>query len=292
MIDALMIYSKLQKVIRKNFKSDEVCDYFKDIFDDCSLFLSKTERINLLSKITDKKYFAFEREGKISRAVNQSLFKDDDGSITRFFKIMKEKEYDKLSARELTKAFYTIAQNFCCAIDLIKTGDQKTPGTYFEYLIGHTFSRFLDINPQNKIEVLNLDKKATLPTDFIFDLGVGESKLHLPVKTSTRERVIQVWAHQRVLDGIYGSGRFIGILVCIAETKTNPRSREVIEICLPDQWKIYQMFISRLERVYYLDIPTPYKKLSKGFPQIIVKSFGEFFFEFNQLIKQSSYTSS
>jgi hypothetical protein len=49
-------------------------------------------------------------------------------------------------------------------------------------------------------------------------LGDGKNRIHLPVKTSTRERVIQAWAHQRVLDGVYGVGRFKGVLVALAET--------------------------------------------------------------------------
>lgn len=123
-----------------------------------------------------------------------------------------------------------------------------------------------------------------LPTDFIYDLGVNKPKLHVPVKTSTRERVIQVWAHQRVLDGVYGVGRFFGMLACITETKLDKKKLEVIEICLPDQWQLYQMFIAQLKRVYYLDIPEKYAYLSTVFPKINVKPFGEFFKEIDEII--------
>jgi hypothetical protein len=120
---------------------------------------------------------------------------------------------------------------------------------------------------------------TTLPTDFVFDLGQGQPKFHLPVKTSTRERVIQVWAHQRVLDGVYGSGRFLGTPVILAETKTDSVKRSVIEICLPDQWRIYQMHIAQLKRVYYLDVPTAYEALNNVFPPLNVAPFGRFFHE-------------
>ena len=36
----------------------------------------------------------------------------------------------------------------------------------------------------------------------------------------------------------------------LAETKLGQKSHEVIEICLPDQWRVYQMFIAQLWRVY------------------------------------------
>lgn len=135
------------------------------------------------------------------------------------------------------------------------------------------------------MEVLNLEEgdRKELPTDFIFDLGPNKAKFHVPVKTSTRERVIQVWAHQRVLDGIFGTGRILGVLVCLGETKTASREREVTEICLPWQWRLYQMFIAQLRRVYYLDLPSAYAALSDVFPPITVKEFGEFFFEQHQI---------
>lgn len=154
----------------------------------------------------------------------------------------------------------------------------------FEYLIGHVFARELDVNPQNEIEVLDLDARASLPTDFVFDLGPDRAKFHLPVKTSTRERVIQVWAHQRIIDGVYGTGRFKGILVVLTETKLGLKSRQVIEICLPDQWRAYQRFIAQMERVYYLDVPSKYAALAGGFPSIQVKALGEFYAEKGLLI--------
>ena len=125
--------------------------------------------------------------------------------------------------------------------------------------------------------------EATLPTDFVFDLGPNRAKFHLPIKVSTRERVIQVWAHQRVLDGVYGTGRFLGTPVILTETKTDKKKSEVIEICLPDQWRIYQMHIAQLKRIYYLDVPVAYSRLNDVFPPLIVKPFGHFFAEADTL---------
>jgi hypothetical protein len=91
----------------------------------------------------------------------------------------------------------------------------------------------LKVEPTRLLPVLKLDLKGSLPTDFIFDLGSEKPKFHLPVKTSTRERIIQVWAHQRVLDGVYGVGRFLAIPFILTETKLDAIKREVSEICLP-----------------------------------------------------------
>jgi hypothetical protein len=188
-------------------------------------------------------------------------------------------EMAKLPRSEREKVLYTAAASFCCANDLIRRDDRKTPGSFFEYYIGHLVARELGVNPKNHIEVLNLDMAAKLPTDLIFDLGPDKNRIHLPVKLSTRERVIQVWAHQRVLDGVYGINRFRGVLVCLTETNLIRDSGEVVEICLPEQWTIYQMFIAQLTRVYYLDPPTIYTKLATKYPFIRVTSFADFFDE-------------
>jgi len=82
---------------------------------------------------------------------------------------------------------------------------------------------------------------------------------------------------------VFGIERFMGTAVLLAETKTDTKKREVVEICLPEQWRLYQLYIAKLKRIYYLDIPRPYEKLGQNFPPLVVKPFGEFFFEWQSL---------
>ena len=286
-MDALKIYRELQKIFIRNVQGAEVTADIRMISEESLKFLTKLKRTDLISLVPDKKYFAFQnhgKNGKLSRAVNSDLFLGHIDYWDDFYGILdSNKKFPKNIIDEINQLIYTIAISFCCVIDLIKEGDQKTPGTFFEYLIGHLFAKRLKINPVRSLPVLNMDLDTQLPTDFVFNLGVNKAKFHLPIKTSTRERVIQVWAHQRVLDGVYGTGRFLGTPVILAETKSNKRKREVIEICLPDQWRLYQMHIAQLKRIYYLDIPQNYNELNQVFPPINVKTFGEFFFEADSL---------
>ncbi|MGO9482090.1 MAG: hypothetical protein ACLP05_09970 [Candidatus Kryptoniota bacterium] len=279
----LSAYRELQKNFIADVKSENNGTLITAIARDSVSFLKKQGHVNLRSLVPNKSYFAFSKGKKISRAVNRDLFIDDIDAWQRFLDSINDKAIAKIEPLLANKLIYTVAISFCCFIDLTKEGDQKTPGTFFEYLIGHLFAKRLAVNPTKELEVLNLDMKTTLPTDFIFNLGPEKPKFHLPVKTSSRERVIQVWAHQRVLDGVYGTGRFLGTPVILAETKSDKRKREVIEICLPDQWRIYQMHIAQLKRIYYLDVPTAYRKLNEVFPRIAVKSFGDFFREVDVL---------
>jgi hypothetical protein len=280
----LAVYRKIQTAQKGlDFRTAVLSDLFEEILTASIAALEKAKRRPLTSRVTGKTYFAFEDGAKTSRAINEALYAPSVISWKRLVKAIATDNFKGLKEEELTKTVYSLAFAFFSVIDLTKTGDQKTPGTFFEYLIAHLFSSRLGVNPSNRLAVLNLDLNTTLPTDFVIDLGAGKPKFHLPVKTSTRERVIQVWAHQRVLDGVYGIGRFLGTPVIAAETKTDKMKGEVVEICLPDQWRIYQMHIAQLKRVYYLDVPTVYDALNAVFPPIRVAPFGRFFLEVVEL---------
>lgn len=277
------LYRRVQ-ALRTDLSATELGDALTELYDACLAALGAYPRTPLTTRIPAKSYFAFQApNGKISRAVNQMLYAPSATEWQKTLNAARSSDYSAVSEDEMTRAIYCAAISFCAVIDLTRRGDQKTPGTFFEYLVGHLFALRLGVNPTTRLAVLNLDMDTTLPTDYIFDLGAGQPKFHLPIKTSTRERVIQVWAHQRVLDGVYGTGRFLGTPVILAETKTDAGRRDVVEICLPDQWRIYQMHIAQLKRVYYLDVPSAYTQLNVDFPPLHVVPFGRFFLEASEL---------
>ena len=282
----LKIYNQIKTVFKENNESRAISHLFQELYYESEHLLSSRDKIPLNSQISNKDYFSYKENKKLTRPINKNLYDNvTDDMVNTFFGKLKDNAVADLKSNDITAIVYRIAIDFCATIDIIKESDQKTPGTYFEYLMGHLFSIHFEVKPRNQVEVLNLDMKSKLPTDFIFDLGTNRPKFHVPVKTSTRERVVQVWAHQRVLDGVYGNGRFIGLLTCLAETKLDHKTKKVIEICLPDQWRLYQLFISQLKRVYYLDIPQKYLELNNYFPKIHVKQLGEFFHEKELLLE-------
>ena len=281
--DPLEAYEDLQDVFSKDVKGEANQNLIGEVYRASCQFLAKADSQPLKSLVSGKEYIAFKFGKRLSRAVNKQLFAAEPKEWGVFCKEIASKREPGMESERITRIIYSVAASFFCFIDLTKDGDQKTPGTFFEYLIGHLFAWRLDVNPKTRLPVLNLDMEATLPTDFVFDLGPNRAKFHLPIKVSTRERVIQVWAHQRVLDGVYGTGRFLGTPVILTETKTDKKKREVIEICLPDQWRIYQMHIAQLKRIYYLDVPAAYSRLNDVFPPLIVKPFGHFFAEADTL---------
>ena len=158
--------------------------------------------------------------------------------------------------------------------------NKKGPATYFECYIGHLFAKSMGVNPTKRVRLPVHDRNVLMTMDFLIDLGASYRKIHLPVKMSTRERVVQAWGHHRLLDAAYGAGAYRGIMVLFSETKLDSRTLEVVEICVPDQWLAYQTFLAHLDRIYYFDIPDRYQTLTNQYPDVIViKQFGEFFNE-------------
>lgn len=227
-------YDDLKKAAQKDLKSEAVSTALSSLVGDGLDYLEKKcVRVKLASKIPGKSYFSFRTKGgsKTSRPVNSGLF---DIPLTRkHLESAMGAAFSHMKQDAISRILYTAAMAYCCTTDLTKESDRKTPGTFFEVLVGHLVAVKFGVNPARSIQVLNLDLERDLPTDYVFDLGEGKNRIHLPVKISTRERVVQVWAHQRVLDGVYGVSRFRGVLVCLNETNKQSRTNSVIEVCLP-----------------------------------------------------------
>ncbi len=278
-------YDSVNESAKRDLRSKAVSEALEDLIGRSLAFLDDCKRAPLKSNVAGKSYFAFragEGSKKTSRPINVALF---DAALTRrhLARVVRA-DLSGLDLETRSRVLYSAAISYCGATDLLKTDDKKTPGKFFEAFVGHLVATTFGHNPTTSIPILNLDLKTNLPTDYVFDLGAGKTKIHLPIKTSTRERVIQVWAHQRVLDGVYGVDRFKGLLVALTETNMQRKTMSVTEVCLPDQWAIYQMYIAKLHRVYYFDPPAKYAALSKQYPFIPVKPFADFFTEADMLV--------
>lgn len=285
-MDFLHAYVQLQKKVRTSTYSDANTELFTDIFKACSAFLGSLEKEELVSKVPGKEYFAFRAEKKSSRAINKKLFQEGLAGWEKLKDCMANEDLSPIPNVELERTLYSLAVSFCASVDLVKDRDQQTPGTFFNYFIAYLLCWRLGVTPTSSIKIMTVEgeQEVRLQTDLIYDLGPKKAKFHVPIKTSSRERAIMLWAHQKLLDGAYGIERYMGTPVLLAETKTDTKKREVTEICLPDQWKVYQLYISRLKRIYYLDLPTPYCRLQEEFPPIMVRSFADFFLEWRNLM--------
>ncbi len=289
-------YDQLKALTSTSFLNPAITDLFKEINDLCLSEVSRMTQLPITSTATaaGKNYVVFQLAGGkriYSRPVNIDLYNAGLGNTpsglslaNTFWDNIKLQTIDRQNAHTLTVTLYTICMNYCLCADLVN-GVKDNSGNFFETLVGHLYSMHLNVAPTNQMNAVELDGESiSVPTDFIFDLGPNRPKFHVPAKTSTRERCVEVWAQQRILDGAFGVGRFICLLTCIGETNFKSSDLSVQLTCVPNQWINYQLFISQIKRAYYLDVPGKYDDLNNRFPKIHVKEFGEFFHESNDLI--------
>ncbi len=271
-------YEKVKRLCGADFKSAQTGEAILELATISLRFLiDKCKPAELVSKVPGKEYFSFKKGRVVARPANRKFFVSDLRDIQRLWKKWLN---ESINPAEFAKLTYTISLAPCLAMEIFDRQNKNGPATYFECYIGHLFAKSIGVNPTKRVRLPVHDRNVLMTMDFLIDLGEKQKKIHLPVKMSTRERVVQAWAHQRLLDAAYGSGSYRGIMVLFSETKLDSRNLEVVEICVPDQWLAYQSFLAHLDRIYYFDIPARYQVLTNQHPDVIViKQFGEFFNE-------------
>jgi hypothetical protein len=271
-------YEKVKTLCGSDFKSAQTGDAILELATISLRFLvDKCKPVDLVSRVPGKEYFSFKKGRVVARPANRKFFVSNIKEIKRLWKKWLN---DSINPAEFAKLTYTISLAPCLAMEIFDRQNKKGPATYFECFIGHLFAKSMGVNPTKRVRLPVRDRNVLMTMDFLIDLGETHRKIHLPVKMSTRERVVQAWAHHRLLDAAYGVNAYRGIMVLFSETKHDSRNLEVVEICVPDQWLAYQTFLAQLERIYYFDLPDRYQTLTNQYPDVIViKQFGEFFNE-------------
>lgn len=281
---------------RKTYLGTNLTNEFKKCYIACqSILEEKASSKELESAVIGKTFFAYTFNNKVSRPINTSLYNNANAiaetssagkastKVDLFFNNLLNATIEKQSAIDITEAIYRIVMSFACCTDLFSNSGRKQVGTYFEKFVGHLYATHLKIEPQKMLSTLPLDDNAeSIPTDYIFNTGKNLPKYHIPAKFSSRDRAVQVWAQQRLIDGAYGVSRFHCLLTCCNETDYN--KKKVKEVCVAGQWLNYQLYIAQILIAYYLDLPNSYATLSSSYPPIHVKIFGEFFHESSALI--------
>lgn len=240
-------------------------------------FLSAdAELVQLVSKVPNKTYISYRTDGAVARPANKALFEPD---LAAFDALWADWEKAAISKPDLLRLLYTAALAPCLGMELFDKQNKKGPATFFECFIGNLVSTQLKREPTRNARLKIGDAALRLTMDFLFD-PVGDTPgLHVPVKMSTRERVVQAWSHQRLLDAAYGDGRYQGLMILFSETKLDSRNLEVVEICVPDQWLAYQTYLAKMDNIYYFDLPDRYAKMALAYPDIMKVATVEQYFK-------------
>lgn len=279
MVDRVQLYSAYDAVklaVQSGCGSNETGQKIIDVAVIALRFLNEDcEPVSLQSKVSGKEYISFSRNGVLARPANLAYFTNSPDEIVGYWQHWASG--GNLDADRWARMLYTVALAPCLSFDLFNRNDKKRPATYFECMVGHIFAKSMSIEPIKSATLPVSGGFARMTMDFLFETAGDSPNIHLPVKMSTRERVVQAWAHQRMLDSAYGAGSYQGILVVFSETKLDVRKREVVEICVPDQWLAYQSLLAKMEIIYYFDITVRYQELTDTFPSTIsIRPFHSF----------------
>lgn len=224
-----------------------------------------------------KNYFLYSQATGISRPINSSIYINDVHSFSSLWEVfnnnLRRKQFS-LTPEQINAVIYTSVMSFSCCYDIWKNSSRKTPGTYFEVILGSFLSEYLTGFTRKKFISLpaGLDKVST---DISFDNGFRG--LVFAAKITTRERIVQPYAHQRILDSVFGFGRYKSILMCVSETQRDDIRIRVNEICVPGTIRLFQAHLSSLSGIYYLDPPIRY--LQNDIRSLVsVGDYGQFFY--------------
>lgn len=203
-------------------------------------------------------YDVFSTNEETSRPIRRDLFIRDPGRFEALWQSLCLKAMPgvgRLLQEDLSSILYTCLQSVASVYDLYRRS-KKPPGTFLEVMVGSFAARISGLKRKAHIKLPKEGYKAT--TDIVIELQEGGPGLVLPCKMTTRERMVQVFAHQRLLDSVFGEGTYRSVLVCVSETQLDGRTRKVKEICVPTQVEMYQKYLAKLEGLYYLDPPAAY----------------------------------
>jgi len=208
-----------------------------------------------------KEYWVYSANGNLSRPYLPTLFIDTPAEFRRRWEavvsaISADNRLILADETEVNCVLYTAIMAYSICFDLWNPGARKTPGTYFEMLIGSIMGTILPNHTRTKFVSLP-NQTENVSTDIVFKEGRRNIGLVIPVKITTRERIVQPYAHQRILDSVFGPNQYRSILLCASELQRNGED-DVNEICVPGTIRLFQSHLARMSGIHYLDPPLRY----------------------------------
>lgn len=264
---------KHKKIKEKYDKGMLPLDELKDITRYCLLLISETA-VHEYGRVGIKNYVCY-FNNLYSRPVATELFIWDHEEFEYFWDLFissidGSSFTSSLGVRDIDRVLYTAIMSFAICFDIWKNQSRKTPGTHFEVLLGSILSLFLQGYARRKHIIL--PDNVQLSTDICF--SSDDKTLVFPAKTTTRERIVQPYAHQRILDSL-SPGTYKSILLCVSETQRDNKNNRVNDICVPGTIKLYQAHLAHMSGIYYLDPPIRY--LNEDILGLVnVSSIGQF----------------
>lgn len=200
---------------------------------------------------------------------------------------MADMQASRLDPDRFDRVMYTAVTAFCLCYDIWKPKSRKTPGTFFEILMGSaaaiyfpyaTLTKHVPIPGLPAAEVVDLvesdptneeddDVEAiqgnSVSTDLVLTNPQTGRSAVIPLKITTRERIVQPFAHQRILDSAL-PGKFSSFIACISEVQRDDKTQTVKQVCVPGTVALFQKHLAQVDGLYYCDIPLRYARPDVG----------------------------
>lgn len=297
------LYEKASKSYNKLTPHNEFC---LDLVLHCQRKLktgSKFRAYGNFNGIPRIPYSVFALGDSLSRPVRSDLYFANELHFRKEYdhilKILQQPghRWTNEDRENANRVVYTAVMSFACCIDLWQRKSRKTPGTFFEvYMAGilqtafpeAVFSKHIsledllgdrEIGQSTSSEAKPDDEssdKASVSTDVVISVPDRAGGIVIPLKITTRERIVQPFAHQRILDAAFGEGRYKSLIVCISETQLDDKTQSVKQVCVPGTIKLFQKYLAPVTGLYYCDLPQRY--VAKDMTGIIaVRSVGHLF---------------
>ncbi|PBY70629.1 hypothetical protein CJT48_13225 [Pseudomonas aeruginosa] len=249
-------------------------------------------RFGMFSGLPPKEYWVAEANtGRtISRPFRPDLFifrLDDFAQVANLF--VEDMQASRLDPVRFDRVIYTAVTAFCLCYDVWKPKSRKTPGTFFEVLMGSAAALYFSDSVLTKhIPITGLpvaegadvlEEAATddasdedgveavqgnsVSTDLVLTSRITGRGAVVPLKITTRERIVQPFAHQRILDSAR-PGQFASFLACISEVQRDDLTNSVKQVCVPGTVALFQKHLAALQGLYYCDIPDRYARPDVG----------------------------
>jgi hypothetical protein len=158
----------------------------------------------------EKSYSVFVAGKRVSRPFLPSLFISDPNEFERQWKEVTRRLNSKTAnartkAEKINAILYTAINAFAICYDLWKPSSRKTPGTFWEVMMGSVLGTLLPKHNRGKFVTIP-GQEEKVPIDITFTNPATNQTLAFPAKITTRERIVQPAAHQRILDAVFGPG--------------------------------------------------------------------------------------
>ena len=234
-------------------------------------------------------YWVAEYENKLSRPYRSDLFVADPvifESEARSF--ITDLQRGIRNPLRFDKVIYTTVTAFCLCYDIWMPKSRKTPGTFFEILVGSAarmrFPKLVltkhipirstpiaeTVDALGELDVVEEGGEAiealegnSVSTDLVLTDPLTNKGVVIPLKITTRERIVQPFAHQRILDSAY-PGQFASFLACMSEVQRDDKTNTVKQVCVPGTVALFQKHLAQLSGLYYCDVPLRYAKADMG----------------------------